>query len=161
MAAATANEPVFPATPPPFAEPPAAEPFVSPFVNPPIEEKAMAQTDWTPPAAPEGSWQNQEMGQNAPPPAAGSGQNKTLPIVSLVFGILSLCCYVSPLTGIVALITGFMGMKNVNNDPSQYGGKTLAIVGMILGGLFGILGFAYWIFMLFFGGLGLMMDMMR
>ena len=59
--------------------------------------------------------------------------NQTLPIVSLVFGIISVCCYVSPLTGFVALITGFMGMKNANNDPNNYGGKGLAIAGMIVG----------------------------
>jgi hypothetical protein len=100
----------------------------------------------------------QNFGQT-PAPVAGGSVNQTLPIVSLVFGILSLCCYVSPLTGLIALITGFMGMKNVNNDPNQYGGKTLAIVGMILGGLFFLIGLAYWVFLLFFGGLGMMMNM--
>jgi hypothetical protein len=93
-----------------------------------------------------------------PDPAAGAGQNKTLPIVSLVAGILSLCCYVSPITGIVALVTGFMGMKNVNNDPATYGGKGLAIAGMVTGGLFLLIGLAYWVFLLFFGGMAMIMD---
>ncbi len=115
--------------------------------NQPIE-----QSNWTPPPAPDANWQNQQIGQNTPfqPPPAGQGQNQTLPIVSLVLGILSLCCYVSPLTGIGALVVGFLGIKNINNNPTFYGGKTLAIIGMILGGLFGIVGILYYI-LIFFG----------
>jgi hypothetical protein len=93
----------------------------------------------------------------SPPPAAKL--NQTLPIVSLIFGILSLCCYVSPLTGIIAAVTGFLGMRNASNNPSQYGGKTLAIVGLILGILFFLIGIGYWIFLIFFGGLSMMMQM--
>jgi len=96
-----------------------------------------------------------DFGQNAPyqqPPQAPQGLNQTLPIVSLVFGILSVCCYISPITGIVALITGFMGMKNVNNNPMQFGGKGLAIAGMICGGVFLLLGLLYWIYIIFIIG---------
>ena len=85
--------------------------------------------------------------------------NQTLPIVSLIFGILSICCYISPITGIVALVTGFLGIKNVKNDPAHYGGKTLAIVGMILGALFFIIAIIYWIFMLILGGANILMQM--
>jgi hypothetical protein len=104
-------------------------------------------SEWAPPPAPVANWQDQGLGANTPfqPPAVTQGLNQTLPIVSLVFGILSLCCYVSPLTGIVALITGFLGMKNANNDPSQYGGKGLAIAGMICGGVFFLIGIVYYI----------------
>ena len=79
--------------------------------------------------------------------------NQTLPIVSLVFGVVSLCCYISPLTGLVALITGYMGMKNANNDPQHFGGKGLAIAGMITGGVFLLLGLFYYIYIIFFIGL--------
>lgn len=107
----------------------------------------MEQSNWTPPPAPDTNWQNQQINQNTPfqPPVAAQGQDQTLPIISLVLGIVSLCCYISPLTGIAALITGFLGMKNANNDPVNYGGKTLAIVGMILGGLFLVISIIYWI----------------
>ena len=74
-------------------------------------------------------------------------------------GILSLCCWVSPVTGIVAIITGFLGMKNANNDPSRYGGKTLAIVGLILGAIFFLIGLAYWVFVLFFNGAAWLLQM--
>lgn len=63
-------------------------------------------------------------------------QNKTLPTVSLVLGIVSLfCCYGGVFTGLIAMVLGFMGMKNANNNPEIYGGKQMAIIGMILGGL--------------------------
>ncbi|MGI8468086.1 MAG: DUF4190 domain-containing protein [Pyrinomonadaceae bacterium] len=105
------------------------------------------QSDWNPPPAPVAEWQNQGLGANTPfqPPVAGQGQNQTLPIISLVLGILSLCCYVSPLTGIGALVTGYLGMKNANTDPANYGGRTLAIVGMSLGGFFLVIGILWWI----------------
>jgi hypothetical protein len=50
-------------------------------------------------------------------------------------------------------------MKNANNNPSQYGGKTLAIVGMIVGGLLWIVGIAYWIFVIFFNGAAMLLQM--
>ena len=150
--------------PPPFKEPePSFEPALNPFDQP------SAQSDWTPPPAPMSGGQGDfgisptAGGQSMsapPPPVAGEGQNKTLPIVSLILGILSLCCYVSPLTGIGALITGFLGLKNINANPAQYGGKPLAITGMVLGGLFFLIGLLYWVFILFFGGLAMMMENM-
>lgn len=135
-------------------EPMREEPSYNPFDQP--SGGAMAQAEWTPPPAPDAGWQNQQIGQNTPfqPPPAGTGSiNQTLPIVSLVFGIVSLCCYISPLTGIVALVTGYMGMKNANNDPANYGGKGLAIAGMITGGVFLLLGVFYWIYIIFIIGI--------
>lgn len=142
---------------PQFAEPP-SNPFNEPIYNQPFQQSQPLQaTEWAPPPAPESNWQNQSVGANTPfqPPIAGSGQNQTLPIISLVLGIFSLCCYVSPLTGIAALITGYLGMKNANNDPANYGGKTMAIVGMALGGLFLLIGIVYWILILIVGFAGL------
>ncbi len=178
-----AEEPVFkvpdmPTPPPsPFGMPdspvePAAPPLgemetvLADQATPPFQFPDPAPVaDWTPPPAPDAAWQNQEIGSNTPfqPPPVGvaAGENKILPIISLVLGILSLCCYMSPLTGIAALVTGFLGLKNINNDPSVYGGKPLAIAGMILGGLFFLIGIAYWIFLLFFGGLAMIMDAAR
>lgn len=127
--------------PPSFDDGPtmmAPPPFETPSAGPPAE--------WTPPPVPDAAWQDQQIGSNTPfqPPATGS-VNQTLPIVSLILGILSICCYISPLTGIAALITGYLGIKNANNDPQNYGGKGLAIAGMILGGLFLLIGVAYYV----------------
>ena len=109
---------------------------------------AMQNQDWTPPPAPQPEWQNQQIGSNTPfqpPPAGAGGENKTLAIVSLVLGILSICCYVGPVTGLVALITGFMAYKKAGDDPQNYGGKGLALAGMITGGLFMVVGVVYYI----------------
>jgi len=97
---------------------------------------------WTPPPAPEANWENKEVGANTPlqpPPAGGGvdGQSKGLAIGSLVAGILSCLCCFSPITGPVAIVTGFLARKKADEDPTQYGGKGLATVGMITG----VLGF--------------------
>jgi hypothetical protein len=152
----TYEPPVYEPSTPSFAEPEPVkdEPAFNPFDQP--ASAPIAQAEWTPPPAPDAGWQNQQIGQNTPfqpPPAGVGGVNQTLPIVSLVFGIVSLCCYISPVTGIVALVTGFMGLKNANNDPQNYGGKGLAIAGMITGGVFLLLGLLYWIYIIFVVGL--------
>lgn len=143
--------------PPPFKEPdspfspPSMQQNQNPFgggSQPGNDPFAQPQGEWNPPPAPVQSWQDQGLGANTPfqPPATGTGgQNQTLPIISLILGIVSLCCYISPLTGLAAVITGFLGMKNANSDPANYGGKTLAIIGMILGGLLFLVGIVYYV----------------
>ena len=132
-------------TPDPVGEPETVlqPPAGSPFDTPPPAPVA----EWTPPPAPDAAWQNQQVGSNTPfqPPAVGGSVNQTLPIVSLVLGIISICCYISPLTGLAALVTGYLGMKNVNKDPQNYGGKGLATAGMIIGGIFFLVGVAYYV----------------
>ncbi len=58
----------------------------------------------------------------------------TTAIVSLVLGVVSwaLCC--GCLTGIPALIAGYMARNEIKADPSKTG-DGLAIAGMVLGGL--------------------------
>ncbi len=115
--------------------------------EPSFGNQPLQQNDWTPPPSPVAGWQDQGLGAQTPfqPPMAMQGQNQTLPIISLVLGIISLCCYIGWATGPAALITGYLGMKNCNNDPNQYGGKGLAIAGMIVGGIFTALWLIYWI----------------
>jgi len=149
FAASESNTPT-----PQFADPEPEQQF-NPFDQPAAPQSApIAQSEWAPPPTP-----TQGGSGMSPSPSAGAKLNQTLPIVSLVAGILSLCCWISPVTGIVALITGFLGMKNVKNDPAHYGGKTLALVGMILGGLFFIVGLVYWIVILFFNGAAWLMQL--
>jgi hypothetical protein len=62
--------------------------------------------------------------------------DQTLPTVSLVLGVFSLifvCCYGGLWLGIPAAIVGFLGMRNADRDPSRFGGRGLAIAGLILG----------------------------
>lgn len=157
--------PAFEPPPPPnfpqYSEPGpvVSEPSVNPFDQPftPQADQSLAQAEWTPPPAPDAGWQNQAIGQNTPfqpPPHGAGGLNQTLPIISLVLGIVSLCCYISPLTGIAALITGWLSLKNIKNDPAHYGGKGLAIAGMITGGILAVVAVVYWIFIVVvYGGL--------
>ena len=96
------------------------------------------QTNW-PTASPPATWQsqtpnyqNQQFGiANYP-----RSSDQTLPIASLILGIVSLslvCCMGGIWLGIPAVIVGYMGMTNADKDPSRYGGRGLAIAGMVLG----------------------------
>lgn len=100
------------------------------------------QTNWQesqyqPPAP----WQNQPQGmqnQQFGVPALSQGQEQTLPIVSLVLGVLSLifiCCYGGIWLGLPAIIIGYLGMSNADKEPNRYSGKGMAIAGMIIGGV--------------------------
>lgn len=151
-----------PPTTPPFAEPekPSAvgqDPFnQSPFGQPqnPLEQKPSQPATWSPPPAPDASWQNQEIGQNTPfqpPVAAGAGQNQTLAIVSLVLGLLSIPCCGFIIFGIGALVTGFMAKSKAEQNPNEYGGRGLALGGIIIGGITIILGIILNIVYLFVG----------
>lgn len=63
-------------------------------------------------------------------PRGESPPSSTAAVVALVCGIL-LC--LGPLTGITAIIAGFMGRSAANRDPAGVGGKTIATVGIVLG----------------------------
>jgi hypothetical protein len=93
-----------------------------------------------PPAQPPAQWQPQSQyvqpafGHRAPTPSV----DQTLPIVSMIMGITSIaliCCYGGIWLGIPAAIIGFLGMQNADRDPARYGGKGMAVAGMVLGGL--------------------------
>jgi hypothetical protein len=112
------------------------------------------QTNQTP-----NNWQNQQMTQPNqqgfnPPAFQTVGQNQTLPIISLTLGIFSLglfCCWIAGLPlSIAAVITGYIGMNNANNNPTEYGGKGMAIGGLVLGGI----GLAISFIMIIFGLIG-------
>lgn len=133
--------------------------IIQPMADIPFEPPApVAAQEWTPPPAPNAQWQDQQIGSNTPlqPPAGVGGENRTLAIVSLVLGILSICSYVAPITGAAALITGWMATKNIKNNPNTYGGKGLATAGMITGGIFFLLGIAYYIYVIFIIGFAAM-----
>ena len=113
------------------------------FMN---QTRTTSETNWsnnsafTPPNnQPMSNWQqNQPVAPNPSYLSSSPYQspNQTLPVVSLILGVISVsfCCYGFPF-GIGALITGFLGYNNVNKDPNQYGGRTMAIAGMILGAI--------------------------
>ena len=109
-----------------------------------------------PSAAP--SWQASEPMQNSPMSPAAVGQNKTLAIVSLVLGILSIpCCGV--VTGIPAVIVGFIAKSKINSNPAEYGGAGLALGGIITGVLGTIIGIILLVIQLFLGGLNALLNL--
>ncbi len=101
-------------------------------------------------------WQNQ-----TPAPAAdqqfafanyGASRDQTLPTISLVLGIIScflVCCAGGIWLGLPAAIVGFIAMRNAENNPTRYGGRGMAIGGMVLG----IITFLASLFFLIFGQL--------
>lgn len=90
------------------------------------------------PAQPPAQWQPQNL-QNQPyggPPAFVKNRDQTLPTISLILGILSIvliCCYGGIWLGLPAAILGFLGMRNIDSDPTRYVGRGMAIGGMVLG----------------------------
>jgi Domain of unknown function (DUF4190) len=147
--------------PKPFAEPerPAAEPPPSPFAAAEPPSSPLAQADPMPtPAAQDTDWQDNKMQNPQFQNAAGAAQNKTLAIVSLVIGILgtTLCCG-TILPSLIAIVLGFMARGKANSNPSAYGGSGLAVGGIITGVIGLLLGLAYWVFLMFFGGMDLIM----
>ncbi|MEO8071881.1 MAG: DUF4190 domain-containing protein [Acidobacteriota bacterium] len=87
---------------------------------------------------PVSQWRNQAdlQNQSYAPSMMVQKQDQTLPTVSLILGILSFvlfCCYGGFPLGVAAAITGYLGMNNANNDPTKYGGRGMAIAGLILG----------------------------
>lgn len=94
-----------------------------------------------PQAQPPAVWQGQQ--QMQPQQFGGVApyavnRDKSLPIISLLLGIFSflLMCFVIGIPiGLGAIITGGLAIKNENNDPSRFGGRGLAIGGIVLGAL--------------------------
>lgn len=96
-------------------------------------------SNWPNTAPPGGEWQRQDL-QNrpfsTPAPAFVQSKDQTLPTIALILGILSLalvCCYGGIWLGLPAAVLGFLGMRNADSDRSRYGGRGMAIGGMVLG----------------------------
>lgn len=91
----------------------------------------------SPPASPPVRWQG---AQDLQTPGFGqqyvAARDQTLPTISLILGILSLlliCCYGGIWLGLPAAVLGFLGMRNADGDSSRYGGRGMAIGGLVLG----------------------------
>ncbi|HEV7857193.1 MAG TPA: DUF4190 domain-containing protein [Pyrinomonadaceae bacterium] len=77
-----------------------------------------------------GGMQPQQQGM--PSYSGTQNQQNTLAIVSLVCGVLSILCF-GLVTGIPAIITGYMQLNKIKSDPQTFGGRGLAIGGMATG----------------------------
>lgn len=65
-------------------------------------------------------------------------RDQTFPRISIglaILGFLLICCYLGLPLGLGAVVTGYLGMKNANDDPDTFAGKNLALAGLIVGAL--------------------------
>jgi Domain of unknown function (DUF4190) len=99
-------------------------------------------------------WQNQQGIQNQPqnyPMRVGS-QDQTLATISMILGIIAVligCCYGGIPLGAGAIITGVIALNNEKSDPTKYGGRGLAIAGIVTGAV----GFSISILIIFFAAI--------
>ncbi|MEA3142776.1 MAG: hypothetical protein QOG31_100 [Thermoplasmata archaeon] len=93
------------------------------------------------PPAPTGFSAPPPYGQFSPLPPGGRLQTSGAAVASLVLGIATVCVwwlpffgvFVSLVAGVLAIILGAVGIKQVNQNPTQVTGKGLAIAGLVLG----------------------------
>ena len=133
----------------PSQPPPAANDWSTP--QPPAQQSSGwgdTPGSYTPGSYTPGSQMSQTPGWQAPPPPpfpAGGQRQQGLAIGSLVCGILSiLCCWLGFLPGIAAVVLGLISMNKEKSDPAGYGGRGMAMGGVITGGI-GILISLGWI----------------
>jgi hypothetical protein len=108
------------------------------------------QTNWgqQPGYQPPAVWGNQQnlQQQQMNSPMRIQSQNQTLPTISLVLGILgvvTICCYGGIPLGAAAVITGVIAMNQEKNDPDNYGGRGLALGGIVTGAICLIMGLGF------------------
>ncbi|HEX3101958.1 MAG TPA: DUF4190 domain-containing protein [Pyrinomonadaceae bacterium] len=91
---------------------------------------------WPAGAQPPAQWQPQNV-QNQPfGTSFVQKRDQVLPTIAMILGILSIaliCCYGGIWLGLPAAVLGFLGMRNADSDPGRYGGRGMAIAGMVLG----------------------------
>ena len=82
-------------------------------------------------------------------------------MLSMVLGIVSItigwCCYFGVLTSPVAIGLGIFSLFQIKNDPNKYGGKGMAIAGIVAGALY----FVFVALIILIWGLGFLMSSPR
>jgi len=132
------NVELAPNEPPPTVAYPAMPPSVSPNEQPTLDLPG----SYKPPMVQYSAPQPLQPGWTPPPPPPFSKpkQQQGLAITSLVLGIVSVtlgfCCYFGVLTSPVAIGLGIFALIQIKNDSAKYGGKPLAIGGIVAGSLY-------------------------
>ena len=140
--------------PPPTLVAPSMPPSVSPLEQPTLDMPGAPDhpAPYTAPPSPQPGW------NPPPPPAYPKAQEKNLAIASLVLGIVSItigfCCYFGVATGPVAVALGIYALTQIKKDPNRYGGKGMAIAGIVLGSLY----FVFIAFIVLIYGLSFLMS---
>jgi hypothetical protein len=136
------SPPPYPGSPPPY--PGSPPPY--PGSPPPYPGSPQAY-----PGSPQ-AYQYPVAGYGAPPPQA-TGQNNTLGILALIFGILAIpsgicCSLLALLPGGAGVVLGMLGMRKANEG--QASNRGMALTGVICGGIGAVLGIAMFVLSLVF-----------
>lgn len=117
---------------------PSMPPSVSPLEQPTMDYPGAYQP---PPVqmAPQPQ-QPLQAGWNPPPPPAYASQpQQNIAVLSMVLALvsipLSFCCSIGMLTSPIAIALGIFSLFKIKQDPSKYGGKGMAIAGIVVGAL--------------------------
>jgi hypothetical protein len=113
--------------------------------------KVTNQTSWQP-SQPPVPWQSSSPVYQ--PPIFGAtpymrSQDQTLSTVALVLGlasILMVCCFGGIWLGIPAAVVGYLGMRKADVDPARYGGRGMAVAGLVIGIATALISFIHFIF---------------
>lgn len=139
-------------------EEPAYDPFKTMIATPPppkevVEPPPPAPLDLAPTADDivNPSWES--IGAAGDQPVAGIEPSKTLALGSMICGLVSLFCGLTIL-GPVGAILGIMAVRKEKENPSLYGGRTFAMIGIVSGALGTLLMFAFVIGMIFYLAMG-------
>ena len=156
-------------TPPPGGPPgsggpsdgePTGDPNQPPASPPPAGPQWNPQSPGTPPPS-YGDYQGPDPSYGQPPaypapppgapggygPPAGPQRRSPLAIVAMVTGIIAVlpCCWSLPVFGIAAVVTGFIGKKQIDQSQGQIPGRGMALSGIVLGVIAIVIAVVYWI----------------
>jgi hypothetical protein len=116
---------------------PSMPPSVSPSEQPTLDmpgRYSPPPAQYIPPSPLESGW------TPPPPPSYPVKPQQSMAATSLILGIFSmtfgLCCYFGILTAPVALVLGIVSLVQIKNDPTKFGGKGMAIGGIVTGSLY-------------------------
>jgi hypothetical protein len=78
------------------------------------------------------------MWQPPPPPTYVQPENKSLATAAMVIGLIGvtvgwLC--LGPIPGLAAIIMGAVALSQIKKTPDRVGGKPMAVVGVVTGGI--------------------------
>jgi len=130
----------------PMAPPPVADWSAPPA--PAVPTSSSWGAVGNPPEAPDMAWGGGGYPQMQPSPSYVQNREQGMAIASLVCGVLSVACCLNVLTGIPAIVLGLISLNKEKSDPARYGGKGMAIGGIVLGAvsILGLLGYVILVF---------------
>ncbi|HEX5702039.1 MAG TPA: DUF4190 domain-containing protein [Pyrinomonadaceae bacterium] len=103
----------------------------APVWSTPTVELPPSSPEWRPPQRPVPEWR-------PPPPPYVQSQSKSLATASMVLGLLSvtigwLC--MGPMFAVAAIVLGAVSLSQMKKTPDRVGGKPMALIGVVTGGL--------------------------